>query len=250
MRSLRRRLIDLVTHRLGLQVVRKGSAWELVELEQLERFLAAFRVDCVFDVGANSGQYAIRLRSIGFEGRIISFEPNPDLANDLLNASKDDKQWTVKEMALDSESRAVNFNIMKRSTFSSLLEPDHSQTAIFADMNVVERQIQINTTTLKRVLPELQKQFGFTRPFLKMDTQGNDLAVMQGAGDLADTFVGLQSELSLTSLYKGAPTFYESLEFYRGLGFLLSALVPNNAGHFPNLNEVDCIMYQPKFLAN
>ncbi|MGA2553014.1 MAG: FkbM family methyltransferase [Burkholderiaceae bacterium] len=247
MATLKRRIVDAVADRLGLEVVRKGMAWELIELEQLRRFFESFRVDCVFDVGANAGQYAMRLREIGFSGRIISFEPNPDLATELRAAAQRDTSWVIKEIALDSESRVVDFNIMKRSTFSSLLEPDHSQTALFRDMNVIERQIQIKTRTLAELYSELQSEFAFKRPFLKMDTQGHDVAVIRGAGRLANSFVGLQSELGFTPLYKGAPMFYESLEYYKSLGFKLTALIPNNAGHFPDLNELDCIMYSSEF---
>jgi hypothetical protein len=81
-----------------------------------------------------------------------------------------------------------------------------------------------------------------------MDTQGHDVTVARGAGRYLRQFVGLQSELSLTQLYKEQASFTEALEFYRSVGFRLSALVPNNGGHFPDLNEVDCIMYNPQAL--
>jgi hypothetical protein len=55
--------------------------------------------------------------------------------------------------------------------------------------------------------------------------------------------VGLQSELALTTLYQGSKNYHEALQFYQGLGFRLTALIPNNAGVFPDLNEVDCLMY-------
>jgi FkbM family methyltransferase len=245
--SWKRDLVDAMTKPLGLVVAHKGLAWQLVEPEQLERFLAVFEVDCVFDVGANVGQYAERLREIGFKGLIVSFEPNPDAAQALRAAAVGDDQWIVEELALDEQSRPLSLNIMKSSQFSSLHEPDHSQVDTFVESNSVERRVQLVTETLARVFPALQVKHKFRRPFLKMDTQGHDIAVARGAGPCLSQFVGIQSELALTNLYKDQPGFVEVLEYYRGAGFKLSALVPNNAGHFPDLNEIDCIMYNPAF---
>jgi FkbM family methyltransferase len=244
----KRRIADLLASHFGLQVAHRGSAWALIEPEQLQRFLTSFRVDCVLDVGANVGQYASRLRHIGFKGLIVSFEPIPAAASAIIKIRGGDNLWIVKQVALDSHSQTLNFNVMKSPEFSSLHEPDASGSSAFSDMNSVAQKISVETQTLAQVLPALQAEFGFTRPFLKMDTQGHDVSVVQGAGNYISQFVGLQSELALTTLYQGARKYYEALEYYRSLGFKLSGLIPNNAGHFPDLNEVDCLMYNPKFL--
>ena len=126
MTSWKRHVVNALTKPFGLILAHKGLAWELMEPEQLERFLAVFKVDCVFDVGANVGQYATRLREIGFRGLIVSFEPNPDAAEVLREAAADDDRWIVQELALDEQSRPLTFNIMRSSQFSSLHDPDHS----------------------------------------------------------------------------------------------------------------------------
>lgn len=224
-----------------------GQGWQLMELETLSRFFSEFQVDCVFDVGANTGQYATRLRQIGFHGFIISFEPNPATFTMLQAAAAADPKWIVKQTGLDSESRTVTFNVMKSDRFSSLHEPDHSETDAFTQLNVVERQLPLTTETLDVLFPELQKQFRFSRPFLKMDTQGHDLHVVAGASKCLSKFAGLQSELTMRSLYKDTSSFSDALSLYGSRGFKLTAFVPNNLGHFPDLNEIDCVMYNPKF---
>jgi len=153
----------------------------------------------------------------------------------------------VKQFALDSEPRTLMFNVMKGHQFSSLHEPDHSQTDVFLGLNVVEKQVRVSTATLDGLFPGLQEEYRFSRPFLKMDTQGHDLHVVGGASRCLSRFVGLQSELSVTRIYKGGCDFADALELYRDHGFKLTALVPNNCGHFPDLNEVDGVMYNSEF---
>jgi len=248
MATLKRRLLDSLIARLGIQVIRKGTTWAIIEPEFLRQFLAAFDIDCVFDVGANIGQYAGMLRDIGYRGLIISFEPNPDAASKLREAAKKEKNWIIREVALDSQCRTVNFNVMKISTFSSLHEPDESGSAIFADMNSIERQVTVKTQTLSDLFPALQAEFGFLRPFLKMDTQGHDLSVIQGAGNYRSRFAGLQSELTFTALYKDSPDACAALAYYRSIGCVLSSIAPSTGSQFPDLYEVDCVMYNPSFV--
>jgi hypothetical protein len=133
---------------------------------------------------------------------------------------------------------------MRAKEFSSLLAPDHEGTDLFRGMNIVRSELSVTTATLDVYVRNYAERLGFARPFLKMDTQGNDLNVARGAGKMLSRFTGLQSELSLTPLYRGASTYRETLAFYEAAGFRLSALVPNNGGHFPDLFEIDCIMYR------
>jgi hypothetical protein len=155
-----------------------------------------------------------------------------------------DPLWSVATLALDREAGPAPFNVMASSVFSSLHRPAGDQPEIFSAANAVTREIQVMRATLATELPAWRDKLGFSRPFLKMDTQGNDLAVFQGAGDAVREFVGLQSELTYSHLYDGAAGFAETLAAYTARGFRLSAFVPNTAGHFPDLNEVDCIMYR------
>lgn len=141
------------------------------------------------------------------------------------------------------------FNVMAGSEFSSLSAPRNEEVGRFVEMNRLSRSIEVQTETLTRVFSRLQAQHGFKLPFLKMDTQGCDLAVLRGAGNVLPNFVGFQSELSIRRIYEEAVDFREALTYYQSLGFDLSALVPNNAGHFPALIEIDCMMVRRDLMA-
>jgi FkbM family methyltransferase len=209
----------------------------------LRRFFSYFGVDCVFDVGANRGQYATMIRDIGFRGPIISYEPTPSMAETLRALSASDAAWYIEELALDQEAGFANFHLMNDSEFSSLHAPATDQPDIFRPKNVVRQNVRVTRATLADELPKWRSKLGFERPFLKMDTQGNDYAVAVGAGEAIQAFVGLQSELAIRKIYDGTPGFSETLGLYTSQGFELSALVPNNAGHFPLLVEIDCVMF-------
>lgn len=228
---------------LALRLVDKRRLNLLPEQTHLRRLLAHLDVDCVFDVGANTGQYAEMLRrKAAFRGRIISFEPIPEAAEDVRRKAAHDPLWTLEQMALADTSGARTFNIMASSEFSSLSDPTSEEVARFAALNRPVRTISVETQTLAEAFARLHAQFGFKRPFLKMDTQGFDLAVLKGAGDILSRFVGFQSELSIKRIYQDAVDFRDALTFYQSLGFDPSAFVPNNGGHFPALIEIDCIM--------
>lgn len=236
---------------LALRLVDARRLHLLPEQTQLQRLLTYFAVDCVFDVGANTGQYATMLRrKVGFKGRIVSFEPIPEIAAELRGKAQNDPLWIIEELALADTSEPRQFNVMAGSEFSSLSAPRNDEVGRFSAMNRPVRSITVQSETLASAFPRLQAQYGFQRPFLKMDTQGFDLAVLRGAGAVLQSFVGFQSELSIRRIYQDAADFREAITFYQSLGFDLSAFVPNNAGHFPALIEIDCIMVRRDLMAD
>ena len=65
--------------------------------------LAYHGVDCVIDVGANDGGYGRFIRSTGFRGSVISFEPQAAAYERLKMASHSDPAWYIApRMALGS----------------------------------------------------------------------------------------------------------------------------------------------------
>jgi FkbM family methyltransferase len=243
--SIKRQLAGIVERVIGARIVRAWDIALLFEEEHLSRFFTHFDVDCVFDVGANSGQYATMLRQrVGYRGPIISFEPIPEAAADLRERAGREGRWFVEEVALGVAPGRATFNIMADNKFSSLHQPQTNETDLVRSGATISRRVEVRTSTLAQELTKYQDKLLFKRPFLKMDTQGHDLNVALGAGKQLKEFIGLQSELAIKRIYADAPGYEEALTFYRENGFTLSAFVPNNLGHFPYLIETDCIMFR------
>lgn len=244
MPTFKRRLANLIERVSGNFVIPPKEFHLMHERVHLRQFFAHFRVDCVFDVGANAGQYATMIRNdVGFQGPIISYEPIPEMVERLRVLSANDSNWHIEALALDREVGPAIFHVTANSKFSSLHAPSPDQPGIFQAMNRVVHDVPVMRATVADEFQKWQKKLGFMRPFLKMDTQGNDYAVVKGAGDVIRSFVGLQSELAIRKLYADSINFTEAIAAYTEHGFELSALVPNNAGHFPMLVEIDCVMF-------
>src|SRR5680860_1154767 len=91
------------------------------ESAKLERLFTTYGVDCVFDVGANSGQYARGLRDMGFRGRIVSFEPLSDAHVLLVRNSRHDPKWVVPPaMALGDFTGETEIHVAGNLVSSSL----------------------------------------------------------------------------------------------------------------------------------
>jgi FkbM family methyltransferase len=241
--SFKAEIAQYLASLLDLRVARKGRVGPLLEDDFLERFFPYFEIDCVFDVGANLGQYAKKIRrNLNYKGRIISFEPIPDAAARLRREAEKDSQWVIEEVALDSVSRRAVFNIMHDSEYSSLREPEKSDIDVHVAQTKIVGTVEVRTKTLNELFEKYRKLYGFRRPYIKLDTQGNDLEVVKGGRDVIGNFVGLQSELAFKRIYAESASYREAIDYYESLGFELSAFIPNNAGHFPYLFEMDCIM--------
>ena len=70
----------------------------------LKQFLDLKRVNCVLDVGAFGGGFASVLRSSGFEGPIISFEPVPSSYVLLQQHMGHDPLWSGYQYGLSDKS--------------------------------------------------------------------------------------------------------------------------------------------------
>jgi FkbM family methyltransferase len=234
---------------LNYRIIDVRELYKLREQEHLQKLLPHYDVDCIFDVGANYGQYAHMVRHRAkFNGLIISFEPIPHAAAALREKAASDPKWIIEEEALAAHDGKQAFNLMRASEFSSLSAPRHDEVDIFRDWNRVAESIIVKTETLTNAYHRLKKVYNFQRPFLKLDTQGYDLEIVTHAQDVIKEFIGLQSELAVKKIYATSTDFREALTIYEQCGFALSAFVPNNAGHFPQLIETDCIMVRADLL--
>lgn len=240
--TLRRRIHRLLSpliYRDGTVVVPLSVAGPWPERQFIARFLRRLKIDCVIDVGANTGQYAGDLRLIGFKGIILSFEPDPATFATLVTASAGDSCWHVFNHALGDAAGVAELNRMKRSEFNSFRQPSTADTRHFAHENQVVETISVDVHRLDEVLPQLRSRYGFERPLLKTDTQGFDLEVFRGAAGIHAQLAAVQCELAIKRLYEHAPLWTDAIQEYSNAGFELAGIFAVNPME-PFLLECDC----------
>ena len=107
--------------------------------EHVWKVLRFLRIDCVLDVGAHRGEYALLLRSLGFRGRIVSFEPVSAVYADLAAAAERDPAWETRRVALGSQDEKRTINVSKLSPLSSFRDlSDHARRELPVDHGVTE----------------------------------------------------------------------------------------------------------------
>jgi FkbM family methyltransferase len=159
--------------------------------------------------------------------RVIGFEPDPIEFERLSNRTAREGQGDrVLGTALHNQPGNITLQIARDRGLSSIFEPDRDFVDAFPDaqrFDTVDRQ-SIPADTLDRLLAAHGER---DVDFVKADTQGSELFVLQGAsGVLRTSAVGVEVEVEFSPIYRGQPLFADVDAFLRGLGFLLFDLRP------------------------
>lgn len=170
----------------------------------------------VIDVGANKGQTIRLMKECLPSCKIFSFEPNVSL-HPTLKSLFDDGSVVVEGKVLGKKSGTVFFNIYENNELSSVLSLADSEGNPFKD-TVLEKRQECQMTTLDVYCEDN----GIAKvDLLKIDTQGFDFDVLQGAEELLGrkAVAVILVEVNFSDLYDGQCGFGEIERFLHALGY-------------------------------
>jgi FkbM family methyltransferase len=180
-------------------------------------------IDVVFDVGANIGQYALELRQLGYRGRIVSFEPLSQAFAALRRASAGDRAWEVERIGLGDRAGSARLHVAGNSVSSSLLPMlDAHVRSAPASAYVGSEEITVDTLAGASARHLRRDE----RLFVKIDAQGYEKRILDGAGAALARVVGLQLEMSIVPLYEGETLLASMLAELEARGYTLMSLEP------------------------
>jgi FkbM family methyltransferase len=194
-----------------------GERAPSVEDLRLAGLLAEHRIDHVLDIGANLGQYAGRLRAAGYRGRITSFEPLSEAHAALVARAAFDPAWTVAPpLALAAAKGRATMRVSNRSDMSSLRPMAPLTLAALPKSFEVGRE-EVESERLDAVLDRFAGSSDVL--FLKIDTQGSEAEILEGALGVLDRLAGVQVEMSLRPMYEGEATYLTLCRWLEERGF-------------------------------
>ena len=208
--------------------IRRSLRWFGIDIRRaasrspdLADFLAARQVDVVLDIGANRGQFGRWLRNQGYRGEIVSFEPIGSVYRELKAVAERDGNWKAHQLALGAAAGRAVLNVSRASEFSSILEQSPAAQR-FNAAAVVARQEEVTVACLDDLFGPLRNRV----VFVKIDTQGYERPILEGARKALSQVVGVQLELPLVHLYKETWSLADALVYMGNAGFVLAQLTP------------------------
>jgi FkbM family methyltransferase len=184
-------------------------------LELLE-LLLPFGVEVIYDIGANVGTWTLLAKAVFPNARVEAFEPLG------LHCLKFDKAVfglpgiALHRVALGFKNEERLMHVTDFSDASSIL-PLSEKGRCEAGVN--DRGVE--TVWVSR-LDDFAVQHDLPSPCLiKLDVQGYELAVLQGAPRVLETTKAVIAEVSFVEFYQQQCLFHEVVEFLWDKGFQL-----------------------------
>ena len=208
-----------------------GAAIEHVEA------LRPLRPRTVVDIGANIGQFSALALELFPAARIVAFEPLPGPAARFQHFFAPFERVKLVRSAVGPRAERASMFVSKRVDSSSLLPISELQSTIFPGTEVASKA-SVEVAPLDHLL---RREEIASPALLKIDVQGAELAVLQGAVALLDLFDHVYVECSHLKLYEGQPVEREIVAFLEGHGFRLTGRY--NPVHHPEhgLVQEDCL---------
>ena len=178
------------------------------------------------DVGARGGlkkNWASASRHL----RMLGFEPDANEYQRLADAGQASSPSRIfLNTALADRHGPLQLHIARDAGLSSVFEPNRTFLDAFPDAKRFDI-VDTRTVAADTLDHQLRERSLTDVDFIKVDTQGSELLVLQGASDtLASAMFGVEVEVEFAPVYRDQPLFAEVDQYLRGRGYHLFDLRP------------------------
>ncbi len=252
--SIIKRRIHAILKFFGFKITKLKR--DRADLDRLHKiFLKDLKSPVIFDVGANTGQTINRFKKLENSSIIHSFEPVKKDFQILIKKFKDDKSVHLNNFALGEKNYKKKFfsnNLTGSSSFSRLTPQtkwvkQRSSQHKMDPNKVFNESFDCQIMTLDDYC---EKNHVEKIDILKIDTQGYESEVLQGAKKLIENKkIGyIELEIIFNNIYEKKLNFFEVEKYLLPFGYELFAI--QNPGNLYDdyIFQVDVIYFNPDAL--
>jgi FkbM family methyltransferase len=214
--------IQSLANRAGYQIRRLDLGVALDDALSEQRRLLGPSVRTIFEVGAADGRDAAQYAAWYPEADVYAFEPVPESFESLMKFAEGHPRLQGFQCALSNSKGHARLNLGAWLDASSLLKARDTGST-FDAYQASSRAIDVTTETIDdfcrcRDISHVD--------LLKMDTQGAELLVLEGAERMLETgsIDIIYTEMQFAELYEGAALADQIIGKLRGHGYRLHNL--------------------------
>ena len=251
---IKRRILDFFIF-FGFRITK--IARDRSNLDRLHKiFLKNLKTPVIFDVGANVGQTVERFKKLNVNSIIHSFEPVKKDFKILTEKFKDDNSIYLNNFALGEKNYKKKFfsnNLPGSSSFSPLtprtkwVKQRSWQHKIDPD-KILDESFDCQIMTLDDYCKKKKIE---NIDILKIDTQGYEDQVLQGAQNLIENkkINYIELEIIFNKIYEKKLNFFDIEKYLNPFGYELFAI--QNPGNLYDdyIFQVDVIYFNPDSLS-
>jgi FkbM family methyltransferase len=167
--------------------------------------------------------------------QIYLFECLPAHYDKLVKKYGKKSNFHLSPLALSNEKGTAVFYDTRKHNCSSLREPNEKDVIVRKRQDLLNyTKIEVETDTLENVLGHLEEI-----DYLKLDTQGSEYEIIEGAGDLIYKVKEIRVEVEFSEWYKGQKLAKDVQTLLEGKGFFLTgkSKQPKNHADYYFRNE-------------
>jgi len=181
-----------------------------------KKWIVNYNINCVLDIGANVGEFALIFHHLFNSPNIHCFEPLPECIEILNKTTKDKDNITIHPYALGLINSKEILHVSSHGPSSSIMPMGELHKAAYPH-SADSKDIEIEC----RVLDEVFKPTEINDNLLiKIDVQGFERNVIKGGEGVFSRAKIVVIEMSLQELYENEAQFDELYSLLINLGFV------------------------------
>jgi len=234
-------LLDRRLKQLGLDELR---GFDLPEGEFIAKCWPALKGAhlVVYDIGASIGKYSAIMAQLPNVREVHAFEPVPASFAALQKVAAKNAKIHAYPLGLGSSKGELMMELNECADCSSLLKMMDRHVVEFPFSSAQTEKIPVRVDRLDDFVEERALALP---DVLKIDVQGFELQVLEGAGRCLSHVQSMIVEISFVKLYENAPLFGDVFSRISEMGFNLTGLLSHDQGPTGEYLQADAIFGRP-----